>query len=498
MGLIAWFKEKIRMLFKTDAEKAFKVETYLSPEMDAAIKLWGQLENGKPPWVGEDIRTIRFSNTVARELSKLVTQNIDIKVQAKYGAGETAAKIQKAIDDYFLKNAQKIMQEVMMLGGSMAKWNGKGMDYIPPDRFLVTEFDSNGDINGVIFFSYYQKEKKFYTRAEWHRFEGGTQKNESGEMVSVRMYRVSNKAFVSDQQDQIGRETSLKNTKWADIVPEFTAENLEKPLYVYIKNPYSNTIDPDSPLGVSCFSECIEELRWLDIAMSTMGVETETSAPMLMVDQSVIMYAEQNGIKLPKFIANGGNIDMSNGTGGSPVNQWQPQLQVESRTEGINFYLNIISSKVGMDTGTFVFNGQKVVVATATQIEATERKTINTMMMYRQVLDRPESNGDGRVGVIHDIAYIINAMEVINGDILPSEFGNYELYADFGDPFSNKEEDKLFELQLANQGYMAKWRFNVRHLGLTEKEAKKMVQEAMEESMERQKSEGQNGLFGEE
>ena len=81
------------MLFKTDAEKAFGVETYLSPEMDAAIKLWQQLESGNPPWVEGDTRTIRFSNTVARELSKLITQNIDIKVQAKYGTGDTAARI---------------------------------------------------------------------------------------------------------------------------------------------------------------------------------------------------------------------------------------------------------------------------------------------------------------------------------------------------------------------------------------------------------------------
>ena len=223
------------MLFKTDAEKAFGVETYLSPEMDAAIKLWQQLESGNPPWVEGDTRTIRFSNTVARELSKLITQNIDIKVQAKYGTGDTAARIQKAIDGYFLKNAQEIVGNQIMLGGMMMKWNGKGMDYIPPDRFLVTEHDSNGDINGVIFFSYYQKEKKFYTRAEWHRFEDGTTKNETGEVALVRRYRVSNKAFVSNQQDQIGREISLKNTKWADIVPEFTAENLEKPLFVYIK-----------------------------------------------------------------------------------------------------------------------------------------------------------------------------------------------------------------------------------------------------------------------
>lgn len=477
------------MLFKTDAEKAFGVETYLSPEMDNAIKLWEQLESGKPPWVKDDTRTIRFSNTVARELSKLVTQNIDIKVQAKYGNGETAEKIQKAIDDYFLKNAQEIIGNQIMLGGMMAKWNGKGMDYIPPDRFLVTEFDSNGDINGAIFFSYYQKEKKFYTRAERHRFEDGTQKNETGETVSVRRYRVSNKAFVSDQQDQIGRETSLKNTKWSDIVPEFTAENLEKPLFVYIKNPYSNTIDPDSPLGVSCFSECIEELRWLDIAMSTMGVETEDSAPKMIVGQSAIQYAQTNGIELPRMVLKTGLDDLAD----KPFEQWQPQLQVTSRTDGINFYLNIISAKVGLDTGTFVFNGQKVVVATATQIEATERQTINTMMMYRQVLDRPESNGDGRIGVIHDIAYIINAMEVINGDILPSEFGNYELYADFGDPFSNKEEDKLFELQLANQGYMSKARFLVRHLGMTEEEAIAMVQEAQAEQEPKEE-----GLFGEE
>lgn len=249
MGLIAWFKEKMKMLFKTDAEKAFGVETYLSPEMDAAIKLWGQLENGKPPWVKGDTRTIRFSNTVARELAKLITQNIDIKVQSKYGTGETAKRIQKAIDDYFLKNAQRIMQDVIMLGGSMAKWNGKGMDYIPPDRFLATEFDSNREVTGAIFFSYYQKEKKFYTRAEWHRFEDSTRRDEAGNNVAVRVYRVSNKAFVSDNQDEIGRPTDLKNTKWADIVPEFTAENLEKPLFVYIKNPYSNTIDRHSPCG---------------------------------------------------------------------------------------------------------------------------------------------------------------------------------------------------------------------------------------------------------
>lgn len=478
------------MLFKTDAEKAFGVETYLSPEMDAAIKLWGQLESGNPPWVKGDTRTIRFSNTVARELAKLITQNIDIKVQSKYGTGETAKRIQKCIDDYFLKNAQRIMQDVVMLGGSMAKWNGKGMDYIPPDRFLVTEFDSNGEVTGAIFFSYYQKEKKFYTRAEWHRFEDGERRDEAGESVSVKVYRVSNKAFVSDNQDEIGRPTDLKNTKWADIVPEFTAENLEKPLFVYIKNPYSNTIDPDSPLGVSCFSECIEELRWLDIAMSTLGVETEDSEPKMIVGQSAIQYAEANGIELPRMVLKTGLDDMTD----KPFEQWQPTLQVTSRIEGINFYLNILSAKVGLDVGYYVFNGQRIVAATATQIESAERRTVNTVLAYRQVLDRPESNGDGRVGVIHDIAYIIDSMSVINGEYPPSEYGNYEIFCDFADIVANKQEDMMLDLQLANQGFMSKAAFLVLHRGYTEEEAKKMVEDARKENEAKQ----EGSLFGEE
>lgn len=476
------------MLFKTDAEKAFGVETYLSPEMDAAIKLWGQLESGKPPWVKGDTRTIRFSNTIARELAKLITQNIDIKVQSKYGTGETAKRIQKAIDDHFLKNAQKNMEKVIRLGGVMAKWNGDGMDYIPPDRFLVTDSDSNGNVTGVIFFSFHQKGKKFYTRAEWHRFEDSTRRDEAGEIVAVRVYRVSNKAFVSDNQDEIGRPTDLKNTKWADIVPEFTAENLEKPLFVYIKNPYSNTIDPDSPLGVSCFSECIEELRWLDIAMSTLGVETEDSEPKMIVGQSAIQYAEANGIELPRMVLKTGLDDMTD----KPFEQWQPTLQVASRTDGINFLLSIISYKTGFDPGYFVFNGQTISVATATQVEATERRTINTVGDYRDILSCPDSNGDGRIGAIHDIAYIMDAMSVINGESAPSEFGNYEIYADFADLTRNAEEDRSRALLLTDKGFYPKWYYLVHNEGFTEEEARAIVAEAKSEN------EPQEGLFGEE
>ncbi|MCI9142384.1 MAG: hypothetical protein HFH87_07140 [Lachnospiraceae bacterium] len=476
------------MLFKTDAEKAFKVETYLSPEMDAAIKLWEQMESGKPPWLQDsDGRTVTFWNTIAEEWAKLITQNIDIKVQG-IRSGEMPEKMQGIIDKYFLKNARDNIHAMVFWGGIMAKWDGEGIEFLKPNMFLPAEYDSSGEIKAAIFFSYYQADKKFYTKAEWHRFE-----TETKDGVSTRIYHVSTKAFRSDNQDDIGREVRLSETKWKDIEPEFWAENLEKPLFRYIKCPVYNFVDSDSPMGVPCFANCTEELRWLDIAMSTMGTETENSTPMMMVDQSVIQYATMNGIQLPKFIMNTG-IDLS-GDGSKPVEQWQPQLQVTSRKEGINFYLSVIGYKCGFDPGYFVFDGQNIQATTATQVRVTQKRTADTALSYRDVLDKPNTNGDGRVGAIHDIAYIINAMLVINGDVPLSDNGNYELFCSFADLLKNEEEDAAMDLQLANQGYMAKFRWLVLHRGYTEEDAKQMVQEAVEESRANAQDER---LFGEE
>ena len=134
-------------------------------------------------------------------------------------------------------------------------------------------------------------------------------------------------------------------------------------------------------------------------------------------------------------------------------------------------------------------------MATATQVRVTQKRTADTVLSYRDVLDKPNSNGDGRVGAIHDIAYIINAMLVINGDVPFSDNGNYKLFCYFADLLKDEEHDATMDLQLANQGFMAKFRWLVLHRGYTEEEAKKMVQEAVEEN---RANESEGRLFGEE
>lgn len=489
------------MLFKTDAEKAFGVETYLSPEMENAIKLWEQLEgahNLTPPWVKGKVETIKFSNTIADELAKLITQNIDIKVEG-VRSGAMPEQMQKSIDDYFKKNATEIMCDVAKFGGVMIKWGRNGIDKMRPNRFLVTEYESNKDILGCIFFFCHQNGKKIYTRAEWNRFEEITETNkETGETETVKVYRISNKAFLSDNPNEIGREVPLSSTIWKEIKEEMTIPNIKKPLFCYIKCPTRNTIDPDSPLGVPCFTNCIAEFKALDTAWSTMQSENRKSDPMMIVDQTVIRNTNDLGMELPEWVANVGTLDMSNSNGGDTVQMWQPTLQVAPRKEAINFYISVIGFKCGFDPGYFVFDGQTIQMATATQVRVTQKRTADTVSAYRDILDSPMSNGNGRVGAIHDIAYIINVMllrydkegNAVNGE----EYENYKLFCSFADLLANEEEDAAMDLQLANQGFMAKFRWLILHRGYTEEEAKKMVEEARKESESNQNS----SLFGEE
>lgn len=483
------------MLFKKDIEKAFGVEPIRSQEMQNAITLWMQLEgsNGQvPPWVDKDTHTIRFSNTVARELAKLISQEVDVKIEKLWGDAVKATEMQRQLDKWFLSNYQENLERMIRLGGIMCKWNGEGLEYVPPGRFEVMEASSDGSITSAVFYSYKavgksSDRKKHYTKAEYHRFEDV--QSEDGE---IAIYHITNKAFVSDNLDEVGREIPLADSPWSDLLPEVIVNGLEKPLYCYIKNPFSNTINEESALGVSLFSECIEELRWLDIAMSTLGTETEQSKPIMFVDQSAFRFAENHGIKLPAFVQ---GMDMGV-TPTNTISQWQPKLQVKDRIEGINFYLSIIAFKCGFEAGYFVFNGQTISVATATQVEATERRTINTVMSYRQLFDRPNQNGEGRVGYIHDIAYILDVMLSTREGAVLSDFGNYDIYMSASDLTVNKEEEKAFAYQLTQNGFMAKWRFLVLHMGMTEEEAKEMVQQAMEEQNQRDKLTG--GLFAEE
>ena len=466
-------------MFRNNMEKVFEeVGTYLSPAMEGAITEWLYLEEGFPKllngytpeeYVQDDLLSIRFPNLVAHELATLITQGIDIRIESR--GKETATVLQKAIDKYFADCALEVMERVLMVGGLVAKYNGEGFDYISPDSFLVTSYNSEKKMTGGIFFSYATVGNWYYTRAEWHRFDGTDPDGRS-------IYKISNRCFKSRNGQDVGKPATLSEVpEWAGLEPEMEFHGLEKPLFVYIKTPRVNTVDAQSPYGESIFQKCLPVLDILDTAMSCLNRETKQSMPIMAVDDTTMVYARDGGIKLPPFVKSLGRPSTD-----SFVQQWQPTLQTEERLKTINWAISYISVSTGFDPGHFAFNGNMVTVNTATQVEAMERHTINTVLAYRKMFDRPEKNGDGRIGYLHDLLYILDAMYVMQGLLPPNQFGNYQIYADFADLTSNEEEDRAFDYQLSQNGYMSKARFLVKHCGVTMEQAIEMVEEAKAEA----------------
>ena len=449
--------------FKREAEQTFKTDIVISTQMDAAIALWQSIIAGNPPWLDDedDIETINFAKFIAQDMAKKVCLDIGISV-----AGSSRATYLQGVVDELLKVLRDKVEDVGCYGGMILKPNGSEkagncIDYVMNGDFIVTETDNNGNVRGAIFPDRIQKGRKWYTRLEWQRYENG-------------LYVISNRAFVSEYSNDIGRPINIMNVpEWSHIESDVYIENLDSPLFAYFKMPCNNTIDNRSPLGVPQYANAIKELKDLDIAWSRKGAEVEDSKHMTMVDISMVKQARERRIKLPRFIR-----EYDPGTGNEDkVHEHTATMLTEQRIADINSILSMISTKCGYSQGQFVLD-RKTGTITATQVESNDQDTVRTIKDIRDSLKT----------AIKELLYALNAYADLY-NLAP--VGKYEPEFAFGDLEYSFEQDKLRHWQYVQAGKYPLYLYYVKFEGMSEAEAKKVVEEAAAE----QKGEG---LFKEE
>lgn len=439
------------MFFSTEVGKAFKVELVQSSLMENALKKWDSVSTGKPPWLDSEdgIVTINMAKQIADYRTKLIVLDIGIAIS---GSGPRVEALQ-AISDKLIERISEHVSDAARLGGMMIKYNGKTWDFVLPENFGITKV-ADSEIVGAIFAEHISHGFMHFTRLEYHRFEND-------------QYVVTNKAFQNRSTGNgnytLGVEIPLTSVEeWADMKPEVYIEKLEHPLFAYFRMPGANTIDAASPLGVSCFDNAMEELRAIDIAFSRKGDEVEDSKHMTFVGQQLVKYANTNSIKLPRFVQ-GLGVGMNDGdtTG---IHEHTPTMLTEERIKDINFDLSLAGVKCGFSEGVFVLDGQTGVV-TATQVEADDRDTIQTIKNDRDALKT----------AIDRALYGADAMLTLM-NLAP--LGSYEVEYNFGDITYNYEEDKANWKSYAAQGWIPKWKYFVKFEGMSEQEAKGLVEEA--------------------
>lgn len=434
----------------TDVGAAFGVELVSSDAMANALSTWNAVFTGKPSWVraDDDITTINMAKHIADTRAKLTTLDITIAL-----SGSPRADYLQTVVEALMTKLPEKLADADGMGGMIIKWNGRNWDYVLPGDFGITHTDDDGNIDGAVFANHAEQNGAHYTRLEYHRFDGD-------------IYVVTNKAFknqINGDVTKLGREVPLTAVnEWADMAKEVHIENLTSPLFAYYRVPGSNTVDRRSPLGLSIFANALEELKAIDVAVSRKNAEVEDSKHITFVGQQAIRSATQQGIELPRFVK-GLGIGLDEGETKS-IHEHVPTLLTDARIKDINFNLSLAGVKCGFSEGVFVLDGQTGMI-TATQVEADDRDTIQTIKADRDALKNA-------------IAQAVKGADAITTLYGSAPLGDYDITFDFGDLTYNYEEDKASWWKYVMQGYMPEWLYFVKFEGMSEDEAKALVMEA--------------------
>ena len=447
-------------MFKKKAKEEYQVRQVNTSTMDELISMCARVYTGLPDWVDadDDIRTINAAKTVCSEVARLATLAIHITLEGS----PRADWMQSVIDQTTYFQLRHWVEYGSAYGTIILKPIGERVALYTPDDFIVVDTD-NERITGAIFIDHAADDDKYYTRLEYHRFEGD-------------LYMVTNRCYVGDSREDTGKAVDIKNTPWSDLLPEVAIEGIEKPLFAVLRMPEANNVEINSPLGLPVFHGALEELRDLDIAYSRNSTEIEDSRRTVLMDSDMLMPGGQkvaagvagferarDRMKLPKYVKS------VYGNGQDEVyHEINPTLNTPVRIQGINNLLSQIGFKCGFSNGYFVLD-QKTGMVTATQVEADDRRTIQ---LIKDVRDKLES-------CIDDLLYALNAFADLYGY---APVGTYEVTYDFGDITYNREEDRARWWQYVQANKVPAWMYFVKFEGMSEDEARQMVEEATPET----------------
>ena len=436
------------MLLKSRAKDEFNIEPISFHGMAPWVSECVNIYQGNPCWLDPDdhIDTVNFAKTICSEISRLTNLGINVTVDGS----ARADWLQEQVNKIYFK-LREWVEYGSAYGTIILKVNGDSVELYAPDRFEVTQI-TNGKITGVVFYDTQKVGDTWYTRMEYHRFEGG-------------QYRITNKCYSGTSEYDLKTRVDIAVTPWPDLMEEAAVENIDKPLFGVLRTPQANNIAMNSPMGLPVFSEAVQELRDLDIAYSRNSKEIGDSKRMVMLDSDRLLANSSPGnldrASLPDYIR---LVDGVTSTGSDIYHEINPTLNTDARLTGINALLSQIGFKVGFSNGYFVFN-EKTGMVTATQVEADDRRTIQLIKDHRDKLE------DCMGGLI----YALNVFADLY-DYAPA--GDYAVVFDFGDITYNREEDRARWWSYVQAGRVPAWMYFMKFEGMSEDEAKAMTAEA--------------------
>lgn len=321
-----------------------------------------------------------------------------------------------------------------------------------------------------------------YTRLEHHK-------------LVENHVEITNKAFMSNTNTLLsnitganfGKEVPLTSvSEWKDIPPKAMVWNVDRMLFGYFKMPVANTIDTQSPLGMSVFGRAHDLIRDADKQYSRLLWEFEGGELAIDIDRDAMQFAkDQNGndhrvmSTLQERLYR--TIDLGESDTYKP---FSPQLRDNSLINGLNTILMKIEDACDLSHGTL--SDVAAEARTATEILILRQRSYSSVQEIQKALQN----------TLEDVVYAMNVYCTIynivgdvskdsNGKVDTSKIGKYNVSFDWDDSLVvDKDTELAKNLQLLNAGLKSKVEVRAWAEGETKQQASEALERIAQENQE--------------
>ena len=381
----------------------------------------------------------------------------------------------------FCEKMQEFVEQGLALGGAACKvWRDARRDrdgneipdsgvirlgYAMADQFVPLAWDNARVFEGV-FISRQAKRGYYYTRLEWHRWNGQTY------VITNELYRADmQRGAEGNNQDILGIRCPL-----AEVFPELdeqTDVSVDESLFTYWRTPIANNLDDNSPLGVSIYGNALETLHAIDICYDSLVQEFRLGRKKIIVPARFLRAVTDptTGQVRRYFDPNDETfVGMADDDGTAGLKDISMELRVEEHVAALNALLNVLCLQLGFSANTFSFDRERG-LKTATEVVSENSKTYKTIKGVQNQL-RPML--EHLVRSIVDVA-ILYGMEWNGQSVERLAAGGYEVKVTFDDGVIQDRQTNMNEgMALVGAGLLSKFTFLTDRKygqGLTEKEA---------------------------
>lgn len=426
-----WFKRVMNIINARYTLETLGIQTACSEIMTSSINMWNAMYRDK--------KGLCLPSAIASEVARLVTVELQSEI-----TGSQRAEYLNGIYKEFLKKSRNITEFACASGGVVLKPyvsdNTVKVAFVRAENFIPTQFDVSGNLTGIAFIDKRYKDDKIYTRVEHHN-------------LSRNIYVIKNNAFVSTVETDLGKKIALNSIEeWSNIENEVKIENIKTPLFAYFKMPSANTIDVNSPLGVSAYANAVGLIGEADKLYDELCWEFKSGARALYVDNMAIKHDKDGNPIVPDERL----YKLLNST--DLFKEWSPNFREQNLINGINAVLRKIEFNVGLAYGTLSDTQQ--VDKTAEEIKASKQRS------YTNVTDIQSAFRDS-------FTQLAKAMDILADLYSLAPSGDWEISFQFDDSIiADRKTEFAEKLQLVNSGIMQKYEFRMWYFGEDEETAK--------------------------